>query len=225
MIAPHFPPDPTKAFFPSATFQPWVGDKYESEGLKGLRLLIVGDCHYDFIPIDPASLSQLTSGVLANAISQDGGSLLFFHRVGDTVAGHKLNVRDARNEFWQRVAFCNFFQRVFDRSDEKPTREDAELAVPVFREILEGLKPHAVLVTSARVWDSMKPGLSVVRTEDSPCETRLWTEAGKSMIAMRTVHPSLYRVPRDERFTAPVWQGRVARFMSEARDWARDNPR
>lgn len=219
------PTSASRPFFPTATFQPWVGDKYESEGLEGLRLLIVGDSHYDSLPTDAANLPKLTVDVVGNAIRDDGGSLFFFHRIGDVVSGHPLIDRKARDEFWQRVSFCNFFQRVLESSDAKPTAEDQEAALPIFRDVLDGLRPNAVLVTGYRQWNSIKPWDSVPRTSDTPRGTWLWAVSGLRMIAAPTVHPSWYRGDLEDRFIGSVWQARVARFVAEAHDWARDNPR
>lgn len=208
---------------PSATFQPWVGEMYDSGGLDGLRLLLVGESHYSDPPGDVADtdIPALTRDMVERAIQGDRGPQLFYDKIGKSISGRSLTDCDARNDFWQRVAFCNFFQRLLEGSKAKLTKTDAQEALPVFRDVLATVEPHAVLVTSIKVWNSIKPFNSVTRNEDAPSKTFLWTLDGRSMVATWTPHPSA----RSQAFSTSRWQERTRRFMDEAREWARDSAR
>lgn len=88
------------------TFDPWIGARYAIEGIRGRRLLILGEAHYG----TGDTYSTYTSVVIREMALQKS-RLPIFSRIQNLVLGSRGGFSPAeREDFWQRVAFYNFIQ-------------------------------------------------------------------------------------------------------------------
>ncbi len=87
-------------------FAPWEGNSYRSGGLFGLRVLILGEAHYD----RPENLRESYTIDCVRELGQRR-RFRFFTAVQSLVLGKRGWVPDAeRAAFWEQVAYCNFVQ-------------------------------------------------------------------------------------------------------------------
>ncbi len=123
------------------TYQPHIGKNYGNSELG--KLLIIGDSHY-FNNDLPNNLSEFTIEKIKELriISAN-----FYDKV-DAV----LN-QGEKHDIWDNIAFANAIQTPFSSADQKPTKEDLDLAKLAFREYLDLTKPEKVVVFSSRVWE------------------------------------------------------------------------
>lgn len=126
-------------------FDPWVGSKYESSDLFGVRVLVLGESHYG----KPSELcTAFTTDVVRRWAQAHRDS--FFTKVSKVLLGLDENTwlaPEPRAEIWEHVAFYNYVQElVGDRARRRPTAQMWTAAAPPFLGILRELNPDAVLV-------------------------------------------------------------------------------
>lgn len=118
---------------------------YEGGARAGLKLLLVGDSHYD-----AEATADLTSKVVEEwAIAHPIG---FFEHLRNVGLGRSPALDPS--EFWRRVAFCNLVQDCMSASSDTPSDEQISRGWLALRETVAELDPHLILVFSRRVWDS-----------------------------------------------------------------------
>jgi len=130
---------------------PWVGKKYTSNEFK---LLIVGESHYlDKVPdekfnekyLEVSNRKMFTRQIIKEIPidkNQNNNTFENLHR-----AFFGTNNID-RSEFWSRVCFYNFAQRLLDyRHNERPNIHDFTLGWDVFIEVIKILQPtHCIFI-------------------------------------------------------------------------------
>ena len=123
------------------TYKPHIGKNYGNSELG--RLLIIGDSHY-FNNGLPKNLPAFTVEKIKELriISAN-----FYDKV-DAV----LN-QGGKHDIWDNIAFANAIQTPFSSSDQKPTKNDLDIAKLAFREYLDMTKPEKVIVFSSRIWE------------------------------------------------------------------------
>jgi len=132
-------------------FDPWVGSKYWSAGLGGVRVLILGESHYG---IGTESATFTTEVV--KEWGQDKRKR-FFTTIQKLVAGIGTDVwvtDEQRSAFWEQVAFYNFVQ-AFTGSEARcrPTQKMWVAASPAFLATIAELKPQVVVVLGIKLKD------------------------------------------------------------------------
>lgn len=164
--------------------EPWVGSRYE-EGFKGVRTLVVGVCHFCNVACPHHNLCGTSEGIwerdadcpfyadreereyyrLSNSnnieitsfISADApypAYKLFTYYMLQCAGNLSL---EKRSELWERLAFTNFLQFMHDDTVTMPDDPAVyEKDYPAFRELVEGLKPEAILVWSDEVKKCIK---------------------------------------------------------------------
>ncbi|WP_412067213.1 hypothetical protein [Rubrivirga sp. IMCC43871] len=142
----------------SRTFDPWIGPRYESEGLDALKLLIVGESHYGPAGNEDADFTRRV------VQSQGRGERYrLFTATAKLVLGQDDISDTERVSFWDRVAFVNYVQEFVteDAQDRARPSEDAwaEAREP-FLATVEDVSPDAVLVLGKEL-GSRLPDLSV----------------------------------------------------------------
>ena len=131
-------------------FDPWVGSKYESSNVFGVRVLLLGESHY-------GKPSELCTAFTADVVRKWAQSRPdpFFTKVSRVLLGLDENARlsdEARAEIWEHVAFYNYIQQlVGDTSARRPTSGMWAGAAAPFLGILRELRPNAVLVLGKAV--------------------------------------------------------------------------
>lgn len=129
------------------TFRPWIGEKYDTEGVKGgIQLLILGESHYGTSgPND----STFTRRVVAK-YGQDDERHAFFTKTAKLVLGLTRGDHlsdEKQRQFWDRVAFYNYVQEYAGETpDGTVISEMWEEAEKPFLTVLRQLDPDALLI-------------------------------------------------------------------------------
>jgi hypothetical protein len=133
----------------SRTFDPWVGSRYASEGIRGVRLLILGESHHcETGPEYPA----FTADIVRRLGQGQQKPFRFFTVTQRLVTGGRGSLSKAsREDFWERVAFYNFVQSFLPKSRRKPTEAMWLAAREPLLRTLTDLAPEAVLILGDRL--------------------------------------------------------------------------
>lgn len=195
------------------TFEPWNASA--NVDLDGVRLLVVAESHYKELGChEEFTVDETTKIVRNNApgfVAGSGNSL--FSKIADALSSEKV----ARDEVWKRIYYCNYFQRPFETSSEKPLPDDYEKSSPQFDRVLQNIRPDAVLVVSSRLWHRMPneaaPEGAYQGEEGLGRAYRFTGEAGLRIPAAHTWHPSARRG-----FRVKYWKPRIAHFLAWVKD-------
>ena len=133
---------------------PWVGSNYSE---SNCRLLILGESHY---ATDGKNFSQeafeeaqdknFTRGVVNCVIRNKSMSQLTWKMYeGLLQTFQKLSPEDVK-DFWSKVSFYNFIQRVMKSSDEKPTDEDKRIGWKCLGDVIKVLEPTSIIIVGVR---------------------------------------------------------------------------
>lgn len=134
--------------FPGVTFHPWIGAHYGRESRFGVRLLLLGESHYDDDP-------EFSDSDLTRDVVRDWGQkqrARFFTVIAKVLRGSRDWIDDdARSEIWEHTAFYNFVQSVVPAPRTPPTfRQWCDAQTP-FETVLQSLNPDAVLMLGWRL--------------------------------------------------------------------------
>ena len=143
------------------TFKPWVGNKYWSDGLKGVRVLILGESHYG----DEGTHNPDFTKEVVKEWGQEKRNR-FFTVVQKLVLGQGAGpVSDEqRSDFWEHVAFYNFVQSLVGTGPrERPTQEMWAAAKAPFLSTVSELKPQVLVVLGFELADNLPVLPSEVR--------------------------------------------------------------
>jgi hypothetical protein len=131
-------------------FEPWIGKNY-SEGLDGLRLLVLGESHWG-----PKrwEYSEFTRDVLKRECFEKRDRFFtFIAKLARGVPPGEYLEDDEREDFWNRVAFYNYVPSIVrDRPRHRPSEDQWKAAPTQLRDVLKKLKPHAILVLGKELW-------------------------------------------------------------------------
>lgn len=126
------------------TFDPWIGSKYRSEGLHGVRVLVLGESHYGEAGKER---SNFTTDVVRELGQTDRHR--FFTNIQKVLLGMGPGwVSDEeRANFWEHVAFYNYVQQfVGDTARVRPSNDLWDQGAAPFLMTLEELKPQVLVV-------------------------------------------------------------------------------
>lgn len=149
---------------------PWVGARYAGQAPK---VLVLGDSHYatDGNEFSQEALEELlekdaTRAVVDCAITSDAPWKMF--------AGlYSLFGKDSlesRKDFWSKIAFYNFIQRVMRARDERPAYEDFMNAWKCLSGLSDVLLPDFCLFVGTRSEtgiEGLGEGNYAIRQDDS----------------------------------------------------------
>lgn len=142
-------------------FHPWVGREYlQGFPIAGgrIRLLLLGEAHvlnpYDNDSRNRSQGVSFTSDSISNYLADAGAPgrrwrpAAYWTRVGKVIAGPDSYDRQA---FWHSAAFYNYVQSFQPLRSGPPDAAYAGCR-PAFDEVLEKLRPDAVVVLCKRLW-------------------------------------------------------------------------
>lgn len=204
---------PAKAY----RFNPWAPVDAD---WGGLRLLIVGESHYDEgIKYSPAEQWEHTHYVVRRYGAEARETTTFFLRIAQTfIQGASTIPDDDYRAFWKRVCFCNYVQEfVPDKPGKnKVSKEMIRRSGPAFHELLDDVRPNAVLVMSAAIWEDMSAENVALETDDVGGIGRVYryTYRDGTCLAAHTDHP---RARFKNIYRPDVWRPRVQAFLDYAR--------
>ena len=133
---------------------PWVGSKFAN---SDCRPLILGESHYatDGKEFSQEALEEFkdkdsTRGVV-NCVIKDKCKGEASWNMYEGLLKTFMDVSPENvKEFWPKVAFYNFIQRVMERTDEKPTDDDKRKGWRCLAGVIKVLKPTSVLIIGVR---------------------------------------------------------------------------
>lgn len=174
-------------------FKPWVGSEYQTGGVYGKKVLVLGESHYG----DGADAPDDTTGTVKEFVYEYWGAsyqqtFLCFERA---LAGREIN-QDEREQLWNSIMFYNFFQKSTTGPRTAPDMTVKQESEDAFHELLEQYQPDAIIVWGQRLyellpaWDGNETSLKV---GDDSCPVWHYPIKGKSIPAMRVHHPSAPR--------------------------------
>ena len=138
-------------------YVPYVGENYSDGLINGVRLLLVGESHYEDagLPLEESRLFTLNNfGDYVDPSYNPANDKTFFKRVGQLPTLKEDPSPEQVADVWRRIAFTNFLQRsVGKQAADRPTSENWKSGEPALREIVNRLKPDAVLFLSASGWN------------------------------------------------------------------------
>ena len=120
----------------------WVGPDY-LEGIAGMKVLVVGDCRCQ-------DVSEWNEGYVADVIgnkflagNSDIPAYNILTKIGKALAG-KVVSEDERNNLWNRLIFCNFFQEPVTNL-RNASDGQIEAGQKAFLQVLEKYAPDRVI--------------------------------------------------------------------------------
>lgn len=205
-------------------FEPWIGRNYASSPL-GLRLLVLGDSHYDAEGHNINQDHLLTRTLIDEQISGIG-SKPFMTKLQTLISGRALTTWEEREEFWHGLAFSNYVQEsVGNRSNSIPTTAMFDEAKPAFLEILDRIRPELVLVLgTSRLWPNLpgredgfqwhRPPIKNPSSAGPTGECGWYCQSGFKSFSVAMYHPSSRYYSK---FGAEHWRPILAQAMDLAR--------
>lgn len=131
------------------TFDPWIGSQYWDEGLRGVRVMLLGESHYG----DVGGESPTFTTEVVRTWGQEKRHR-FFTITQKLILGLGNGwISDGdRSDFWERVAFYNFVQSFPGPGPRyRPSRAAWEAASDPFLSTLQELEPHLLVVLGLAV--------------------------------------------------------------------------
>lgn len=198
-------------------FLPWI-PRSPFPRLGGVRLLLLGESHYeedheDWHFHDADARPDLTRKIIAEWGLHPASRRPFFANLFTMMTGQPWSAAAAElAPFWNSVFFYNYVQTLVpEGARHAPTKTMFASGGPAFREVLEQIRPEAVIVLGRRLWRNMLDQDEWIVERDqglgSICGYRL---------ADRTLVPTAhFPHPSSEGFSPSEWHPKVAAFL----DW------
>lgn len=160
-------------------FEPWVGDKYRSEGLHGVRVLALGESHY----AESGQANRIfTSEVVRKYVFE--GRAAYFTKVAKLLIGlgsGEYITDKMLHDTWSRIAFYNYVQQMLPAPRVRPTEAMWQEAQHIFPSVVAQLQPQLIVVMGKHLRERFEApqGIEVCFTEH-PSSSRFsyqpWSE-------------------------------------------------
>jgi hypothetical protein len=174
-------------------FRPWIGEKYGGPCRFGMRLLVLGESHYEY---NDQKLTPMFTIECVRKAATECKYDRFWTGIVSAFLGRSPS-RSETAEFWSSVAFYDFVQEsVGFGANKPPTPAMFRNAVPAFLEVLTLHRPKVIIVISERLWSwlpSKECGhLGPTLTVGSEHKDTWWYPIGANEFALasRIHHPS-----------------------------------
>ena len=180
-------------------FKPWIGKDFESCGIFGKKILVLGEAHLcggceDCGKVDNAEeCADFTSKDCVKLLL-DGHSASWtgaFRKFERSLTGHETTLDESR-KIWDSVAFYNYVQKAMDSSRKAPEWIDFRNSEDAFFEVIDELRPDLIIVWGAtRMYDLLPGG-------------ERWREGDELVIDNYKVNNGYYRLS-DGKETRVLW--------------------
>ena len=132
------------------TFDPWIGSRFKTDGLRAMRLLILGEAHYG---TGDAEHRRRHTTEIVRLLGQQG-RYRFYTVTQRLVSGEQARLTDAeRADFWEQVAFYNYIQAFpGPKAQWRPTPEMWAAAREPFLQTIDEVAPRIVLVLGRELY-------------------------------------------------------------------------
>ncbi|BFG77823.1 hypothetical protein PTKU46_58560 [Paraburkholderia terrae] len=146
-------------------FMPWIGSKYEAEGFRGLRVLVVAESHYGSKRSErPTATPELVKALGQRLKHPDATARLrkhpHFARIVTAASGAasaSVVTTPERADFWERVCYYNFLQEFVPAARVAPPAESWSAGKAAFLDVLATLRPDVVIAFSKRLGRILMP--------------------------------------------------------------------
>jgi hypothetical protein len=131
-------------------FQPWVGDRYGSNSLFKIPILIVGESNYTDDLERERPHDTFTHRLIKSTIEKPKHR--FFSNIQRSFVENATE-KESRENFWHSVAHHEYIQDWLPRPGVPPTEDMWKKAKPIFKDVVTELKPKCILLVCKRVYD------------------------------------------------------------------------
>ena len=146
-------------------FEPWIGEKYFTEGLSGVRVLALGESHYGDLE---STNSTFTTEVVREWVYE--GRLAYFTKVAKLLRGIGVGIYmpdGLLRDTWDRIAFYNYVQQMLPAPRVRPTDVMWKEAQEIFPFVIDKLQPQLIVVMGKQLRECFvpPPGVEICFTE------------------------------------------------------------
>lgn len=144
----------------SVRFLPWVGKNYHERRFFGKKILVLGEsfhcdkCTREECENDFSECRDLAERTVRTFLNKPEGHIEWMNtytKFERSLIGEWTD-EEHRKEIWNSIAFYNYLQYSLD-SSRKPGDSDAyEKAIKPFYEVIDYIKPEAIIVWGERLW-------------------------------------------------------------------------
>lgn len=186
----------------SVFFRPWVGTDYRSGGIFKKKILIVGESHYCDSQCEGCGTEacsgchSFTTDVINDYLNPKEWNrwMNTFRKFEHSLVNHKTGAEESR-AIWDSVAFYNFLQSPMQSARQSGTPEQYRDAAVPFFQVLNELRPDAIIVWGCRLWnrmpgDSWKEGEKIVINNYPVQNGFYFLEDGTPVQAVCIYHPA-----------------------------------
>jgi hypothetical protein len=131
-------------------FNPWQGNRYGSESIFKIPILIVGESNYGVS--SGAEKDAVFTHELIKSIIDASWKHNFFSNIQRTFV-ESADTQELRAEFWHSVAHHEYIQDWLPKPGVAPDEEMWRKAKPIFRGVVAELKPKCILFVCKRVFE------------------------------------------------------------------------
>jgi hypothetical protein len=188
-------------------FKPRVGSEYDSGGMFGKKILVVGESHYCGNEVCGECGNPENAGECADFTTDTVNSYLAgndtcgrwtstFRKFERSMVGHETSPGESAR-IWDSIAFYNYLQRAMDAPRQVCSAEEFADAEQAFWEVMEALQPDVMIAWGVtRMYDNMPGGDAWQRAEDIVVDgyhvRNGWytLRSGKRVRAIWVYHPS-----------------------------------
>lgn len=146
-------------------FQPWKGSDYESGGIFGKKILVLGEAHLCDectncgSPENTEKCADFTSSncieiLLSGKTDFWTGTFRKFER---SLVNHETNLVESR-KIWNSLSFYNYVQKAMDTSRKSPEYVDFLDSEDAFFEVIDELLPDLIIVWGVTRMYDLLPG-------------------------------------------------------------------
>ena len=130
-------------------FEPWVGSDYQASGLSGLRLLALGESHYDTPGTERSSYTQMVVRDHINGTTR----LPFFTKLCRALqmASSASNEIHTPDDILSKIAFCNFAQNFVTGVRVPLNTQQIDFAKEPLLQTIHETSPHVILILGLRL--------------------------------------------------------------------------
>lgn len=182
-------------------FDPWVGSQYESGGIFGKKIMVLGESHYCGEDCADCGVGRgcesFTTKVMRDYLDQNNereGWMSTFLKFERSLVNRWTSPEESVI-IWNSVLFYNFLQVAMHGPRRAGTPAQYQAAAAPFYEVLEKYEPDLIVVWGTRLWYNM-PGEGWVDGEDFrvdgyPIKNGWYRLANQKMVKVICVyHPS-----------------------------------
>lgn len=134
-------------------FKPWIGKNYQSGGIFGKKILVLGESHY----CDDSEGTDFTTAVVNDYLNPEVerdkwmNTFLKFER---SLVNHITDTEESK-KIWDSIAFYNYLQFPMDGARQAGTKRQYSDSIGPFFEVLNDLRPELLIVWGSRLWNNL----------------------------------------------------------------------